>query len=792
MAAMKKYRNYPRIRIKRPIFLATLFFVLALISAFSEGLAIDRRPSTRRTASSPSSTPPGQRPSPPQRSSNSQAQNWYQRRKSGTKVARRGGGTGRKPPKWEKEGDDLYREIVLSSPSTADSNSRLSFLQQQMLLGDTITYEQARELLQNTTSWTTKTAPAASKTNHAVTETLDDAANHTEPAFLWGGLSVGPVWKNRLLQAGLQQPTPVQKDAFGILAASAPKSKQKQSAAAAVSSKKNVIIAAPTGSGKSLAFLLPLLTAGTNEKLPGMVWIVTPTNELARQLQGVVLQLMATNSAKKDSSVEEVLTLCHVLEMPATADDNASDEDEPGEKISIVSTIGQAPLLVGTPKLFLQLSKELRRDITPEDPLQQRCSELRDNLHTIVLDEADRLLQTEAVARQEHFRKELKEQSSPVESKQNKKANAQKLRRLDPTPTELLLQRLLGTRNQASIPNNSYTSTYQRQQRQPQPLRVICASATVGRTLRRQVMNLVGASSMDQAAVLVTDHIRTKKDAVARKANLLPETLTHKYYLQDRSQGKDSGATTVLDELSNMIASLPPAPMLIFPGRTGLRTLQQHLRDNSEISNVRGLEDIQLLSSTSSPSMKTDDTQACSSSWSETPIYVVSEKLGRGLDIPDIRYVVLMQVPSSAAGYTHLAGRTGRNGNLGTAISFCAPRQVPKLCFIAETLGICMEELPSVTGGLSSRTALAAEDNSVSVTSSASPIISREENNSEEVTKEAYPAKDTSWSKLSPSALKRKTIAEIKEFLNTSGVTYEKTMKKAELLEEATKCLDLP
>ena len=708
-------------------------------------------------------------------------------------MARRGGGTGRKPPKWEKEGDDLYREIVISSPSssTADGNRRLSFFQQQMLLGDAITYEQARGLLQNVTSSTTNSAPAASKTKNSVKEIPDDTTNNiTEPAFLWGGISVGPVWKSRLLQAGFHQPTPVQKDAFGILAASAPKGKQKQSAAVSTT-KKNVIIAAPTGSGKSLAFLLPLITAGTNEKLSGMVWIVTPTNELARQLQGVVLQLMATTSAKKDSSSEEgALELCHVLEMPANAEGNTSDEDESREKISIVSTIGQAPLLVGTPKLFLQLSKELRRDTTPEDPLQQLCGELRDNLHTIVLDEADRLLQTEAVARRDYFRKELKEQNSPVGSKLDAKANAKKLRRLDPTPTELLLHQLLGTRNQATRPNNPYTNAnaYQRQQRQ---LRVICASATVGRTLRRQVMNLVGASSMDQAAVLVTDQIRTKKDAVARKNNLLPETLTHKYYLSNRSQGKDTGSTSVLDELSDMIASLPPAPMLIFPGRTGLRTLQQHLRDNSEISNVRGLEDIQLAST---PSLKTEDIETDSLSWSETPIYVVSEKLGRGLDIPDIRYVVLMQVPSSAAGYTHLAGRTGRNGNPGTAISFCAPRQAPKLCIIAETLGISMDELPSNTGDSSSRAALTAEENSLSDSgaNSASPITSSEVDNINEDTRGATPTKDNSWSQLSPSALRRKTIAEIKEFMNASGVAYEKSMKKAELLEEVMKILDLP
>ena len=133
---------------------------------------------------------------------------------------------------------------------------------------------------------------------------------------------------------------------------------------------------------------------------------------------------------------------------------------------------------------------------------------MRDNLHTIVLDEADQLLQTEAVARQDLYRKALKSQINSVGSIQNTSVSTRKLRRLDPTPAEILLQQLLGNRNQAPELSNVI-------QRESPPLRVICASATVGRTLRRQVMNLVGASSMDQAAVLVTDQIRTKKNAIA-------------------------------------------------------------------------------------------------------------------------------------------------------------------------------------------------------------------------------------------------------------------------------------
>merc|ERR1712238_652252 len=85
-----------------------------------------------------------------------------------------------------------------------------------------------------------------------------------EKPYLWGrhdpaaergetssfSLSVGPIWKQRLLQAGYLQPTSIQIEAFQQL------TNHKNNTCPT----NNVIIASPTGSGKSLAYLLPLLT----------------------------------------------------------------------------------------------------------------------------------------------------------------------------------------------------------------------------------------------------------------------------------------------------------------------------------------------------------------------------------------------------------------------------------------------------------------------------------------------------------------------------------------------------
>lgn len=103
-------------------------------------------------------------------------------------------------------------------------------------------------------------------------ENGDDTKNDTEPPFLWGGLSVGPVWKSRLLEAGYTKPNPIQKAAFTPIT----KGGKYNS---------NVILASPTGSGKSLAYSLPLIAGG--KKLQGMIWIVTSTVELALPSQRV-------------------------------------------------------------------------------------------------------------------------------------------------------------------------------------------------------------------------------------------------------------------------------------------------------------------------------------------------------------------------------------------------------------------------------------------------------------------------------------------------------------------------
>jgi ATP-dependent RNA helicase DeaD len=56
-------------------------------------------------------------------------------------------------------------------------------------------------------------------------------------------------------------------------------------------------------------------------------------------------------------------------------------------------------------------------------------------------------------------------------------------------------------------------------------------------------------------------------------------------------------------------------------------------------------------------------------------ILVATDIASRGIDIPDIRYVVNYDLPASAEDYVHRIGRTGRAGTEGCAIAFVTPEE---------------------------------------------------------------------------------------------------------------------
>jgi superfamily II DNA/RNA helicase len=686
----------------------------------------------------------------------------------------------KRTPRWEQEGDALYREVQSSSAAggsykqpTATSKASINVEEAETILAQLAT------LGQESQTKTTKISKAADKKKAAETENdenkpkagiVKSTNNHQDnkditpdrnspppPDTMWGTLPVGPVLKSRLLQASFNTPTPVQTAAFAVLT-----SRQRD----------NAVLASPTGSGKSLAYLLPLLSSSARSSCE--IIIVTPTVELAMQLQREVDSLWPVQLSKDKvdtaSNGDLAKSIMHVVGVnrkhPAPTDlTDDSDLERIVPHIPEGSTI-----LAGTPRTLRTLLAEVS-----DKPSSVISQSLCSNLRVVVLDEADRLLNTEAVAR---AAMELAQRREDDASSSARSAGKPKQR----SPSKPLARRLSTTQTELFLSELPIRSL--------QDIQLVCASATVGRTLRRQLMELLQTPSIDKAAVLVTGEgdERTKKDATRRKASLVPATLTHQYHVLPPSKASketttDEGAQQeeVMVAMWQVMQSLDtPAPLLVFPGRVGIEKVQQYLHEQN-CSNIRTLASSSgdLWSSSVESSVEVEEVRSTIGrlpSWSNMPIYVVPERFGRGLDLPGVRYVLLLSPPSSAAGYAHLSGRTGRNGNLGTAITFVRPREATKLVAIATALGLPFErsatrrDVPEIRNYAPAKGEERDSDSPLQLEETATIDHNRAVDERENVTVVGAAlivgsSPTATWAQLSESALQRKTVLQLTEYL---------------------------
>ena len=63
----------------------------------------------------------------------------------------------------------------------------------------------------------------------------------------------------------------------------------------------------------------------------------------------------------------------------------------------------------------------------------------------------------------------------------------------------------------------------------------------------------------------------------------------------------------------------------------------------------------------------------------EVKVLIATDVTARGIDIPDVDYVINYDLPDVAENYVHRVGRTGRGVKKGLAISFCSPEEKPVL-----------------------------------------------------------------------------------------------------------------
>lgn len=71
----------------------------------------------------------------------------------------------------------------------------------------------------------------------------------------------------------------------------------------------------------------------------------------------------------------------------------------------------------------------------------------------------------------------------------------------------------------------------------------------------------------------------------------------------------------------------------------------------------------------------------------DVKVLITTDVNARGIDIPDVDYVVNYDMPDVAENYVHRIGRTGRGVNKGHAVSFCSTEEKPMLAEITDFIG---------------------------------------------------------------------------------------------------------
>jgi len=77
----------------------------------------------------------------------------------------------------------------------------------------------------------------------------------------------------------------------------------------------------------------------------------------------------------------------------------------------------------------------------------------------------------------------------------------------------------------------------------------------------------------------------------------------------------------------------------------------------------------------------------------ENKLLITTDVAARGIDIPDVDYVINYDLPDQAEQYVHRIGRTGRGEKKGQALAFVAPDEENMLLEIQEYINYPVEEL---------------------------------------------------------------------------------------------------
>jgi ATP-dependent RNA helicase RhlE len=152
--------------------------------------------------------------------------------------------------------------------------------------------------------------------------------------------------------------------------------------------------------------------------------------------------------------------------------------------------------------------------------------------------------------------------------------------------------------------------------------------------------------------------------------------------------------------LERLIREFPDKKILVF-----VRTKVRAERVGAAMARI-GIDTLQMHGG-----KEQDDRLAVMKQFKEGGIQVLitTDVNARGIDIPDVDYVVNYDLPDVAENYVHRIGRTGRGVNKGHAVSFCSTEEKPVLDEIVQFLGKDIAEMKIDKSGYSETIALSQD-----------------------------------------------------------------------------------
>lgn len=399
----------------------------------------------------------------------------------------------------------------------------------------------------------------------------------------------------------------------------------------------DLLTVAPTGSGKTIAFLIPVINAllaegQTTDTVQGpRAVVLAPTRELASQIVNEARKMAKGTAIKATLMRKGMEVVARSIEdgedevIPSGSDDDeaASQSDEeakavqPSKQRQRRAELVKAAIIVATPLALLNTLK--RKDTT--------VANLPSVSH-LVLDEADVLL--------------------------------------DP----LFREQTLAIWNACNNPR----------------LRIGLWSATMGSNIESLTISTLNdrwAALKQSSKTDLPPRPPLIRLVVGLKDSAIPN-ISHQLTYAATEQGKLLGLRQLLHPTSSTSTDLRP-PFLVFT-----QTIPRAIALHSELlydipPEAGGSSRIAVLHADLSSSAR--DAIMTRFRRGEIWVLITTDLLARGVDFRGLNGVVNYDVPNSAAAYVHRVGRTGRAGREGgVAVTFYTQEDIPYVKLIANVI----------------------------------------------------------------------------------------------------------